>query len=196
MKRILFAVLMLLCVGTSAMASTVVMQGGCGVFAAPDTDSTTLGHIDAGQRLAYLGQWQEDSDGMRWYEVEYYGAPGWVPARYAQLTDRGSQWMTRQPSYYIGAWQGDGGEYYLYINDFDDDEKFSAVFDIYRIWGFDNAVAVLEGSDIAVFEAQDEKYDIMGRLIFREDTLSLEILFSDFPGIDKGETIAFERANF
>ena len=49
--------------------------------------------------------------------------------------DKGSQWMSRYPSYSIDAWVGDRGEYYLYINDYDD-EQFAMVFDIYRIWGF------------------------------------------------------------
>lgn len=196
-------ILLLICLFTTmpALASSVIMQSGCDVFSDPTTESSSIGHVNANQEMAYLSTWSDDDRGMRWYMVDYSGRPGWVPARYGILSTEKSNYMSRLPSYYIGAWQGgkgkpEAGEYYLYINDFVNGELFQLDFDIYRTWSFDSALAVIEGNDYATFEAEDEQYTVIGKLDFMEDRLALTILISNYPELPVDTYIVFERAAF
>lgn len=197
MKRITAAFLLLwlmtLCLSLPALASKVIMSGGCDVFAEPDTESRVIGHANEGQEMPYLGAWSDDAKGMRWFKTEHENGVGWVPARYAELYDEDVDLLSRQPSYYFGAWQDGGGDYCLYINDFKD-EEFTLDLDIYRLWSFDHAMAVLEGDNYATFVSTDDPYEVIGKLDFMEDRLMLTILISNYPDLDEGKTIVFERA--
>ncbi len=115
-------------------------------------------------------------------------------------SDISLEYMSHRPSEYIGEWKSlEGGgdayrDYYLYVNDFVDGQEFRMNFDLYRLYGFDNAMAVIEGYDYATFVAEDEQYLVIGKLDFLEDELVLTILISDYPYLEEDQTIVFERA--
>ena len=81
-------ILLLICLFTTmpALASSVIIQSGCDVFSDPTTESSSIGHVNANQEMAYLSTWSDDDRGMRWYMVDYSGRPGWVPERYGILS--------------------------------------------------------------------------------------------------------------
>ena len=204
MKTIAKAAVLLLLAGLFAvptLATTVVMQSGCDVFQEPDAASAVVGHVSANQELLYIGGWTVDERGARWYEVEYDAFPGWVPARYGALNSEASEYLSRLPSDYIGAWKSlEGGadysEYYLNVYDFVDGETFLVDFEIYRMWGFDYSMAVIEGNDYATLVTEDDQYQVIGKLDFMKDRLALTVLFSDYPYLDADKYIVFERAEY
>lgn len=198
LAKMVLLVFLICLVALPASASTIVIRGGCDVFLEPSTASTVVGHVETNQEMLYIGAWRYDDQGMCWYEVEYDGYPGWVPARYGELYSETSEYMSHMPSDYIGEWQSlEGGadysEYYLNIYDFVESETFVLSFDIYRMWGFDEAMAVIEGEDYATLVAEDDQYQAVGKLVFLDDGLALTILFSDCPYLDADTYIVFRR---
>ena len=59
--------------------------GDVTVRTGPGTNYESLGTLYYGQSANFTGFKQDDSNGMTWYQINFYGDSGWVPARYAEV---------------------------------------------------------------------------------------------------------------
>lgn len=113
------------------------------------------------------------------------------------LTAACAEVLPRNPAFYIGAWEGgesygEAHEYYIDITDYRDG-WFTLDFDIYRIWSFDDMSAMLmdDAPAAVVMTGAEDDYAVMGILSFGANTLTLEILESDYPELPAGTIIDF-----
>ena len=85
---ILTLALFLICLSATALAaSSVYISGDANVRTGPGLDYGSLGSVNAGSTLDYLGSTQYDGRGVAWYYVSFSGGAGWVYSRYASLTN-------------------------------------------------------------------------------------------------------------
>ena len=86
---LLIAALLLVCLGASALAaSNVYFSGSCHVRSGPGTWYESLGIVNSGSTLTYLGD-STYVDGTAWYKVSFHGNTGWVSSKFTYLTNSG-----------------------------------------------------------------------------------------------------------
>lgn len=71
--------------GAYSNGTSVYATGDVTVRTGPGTNYGSLGTLYYGQSADFTGFKQDDSNGMTWYQINFYGDSGWVPARYAEV---------------------------------------------------------------------------------------------------------------
>ena len=66
--------------GTSVYATSDV-----NVRTGPGKDYGSIGTLYSGQSADFTGFKQNDSRGVTWYQINFYGSSGWVSSKYAQI---------------------------------------------------------------------------------------------------------------
>jgi len=89
LSMILVAALMLAFCSVAFAASNVYFTGHTNVRSGPGLGYTSIGQINSGSTLPYMGDSSTDSRGVTWYKVSFSGSYGWVSSKYANLTDNG-----------------------------------------------------------------------------------------------------------
>lgn len=103
LSMLLVAVLMMAFCTVAFAASYVYFTGHTNVRSGPGLGYSSIGQINSGSTLAYLGDSSTDSRGVTWYKVSFSGSTGWVSSKYSSLTNNGGNAI-----YAAGA---DGGAY-------------------------------------------------------------------------------------
>ena len=103
MKRLFVSMILLafllVCLGGSALAATVVFTGNSNVRSSPSINAASLGVVSSGSYLEYLYEDSTDNRGVIWYKVRYGNMSGWVSSKYSDV---------------VGGYEYIYGEVYVY----------------------------------------------------------------------------------
>lgn len=83
---LLTAALLVFSLCASALATSVYFSGNVNVRTGPGVGYATMGSVNAGSTLTWLGGTQYDNRGVAWYSVSFGGRTGWVSSTYSSLT--------------------------------------------------------------------------------------------------------------
>lgn len=86
---LLVAVLMMVFCSVALAASYVYFTGHTNVRSGPGLGYSSIGQVNSGSTLSYLGDSSTDSRGVTWYKVSFSGSNGWVSSKYSTLTNNG-----------------------------------------------------------------------------------------------------------
>ncbi len=70
--------------GGKGSSEFVKTTGNVHIRKKPDKDSASLGTVEAGVYLSYLGESKYDDRDVKWYKVNYNGKVGWVSSKYSK----------------------------------------------------------------------------------------------------------------
>ena len=79
--------LLVCCLCASALATSVYFSGNVNVRTGPGVGYATMGSVNAGSTLTWMGSTQYDARGTAWYSVSFGGRTGWVSSTYSSLTE-------------------------------------------------------------------------------------------------------------
>lgn len=71
--------------GAYSNGTSVYATGDVNVRTGPGKNYATIGTMYSGQSADFTGFKQNDSRGVTWYQINYYGNSGWVSSRYAKI---------------------------------------------------------------------------------------------------------------
>ena len=59
--------------------------GNANVRKGPGLEYDSMGVLESGDKLTFLGIAKKDDRGVAWYKVSFYGKTGWISSRYAKV---------------------------------------------------------------------------------------------------------------
>ena len=59
--------------------------GNANVRKGPGLEYDSMGVLESGDKLTFLGIAKKDDRGVAWYKVNFYGKTGWISSRYAKV---------------------------------------------------------------------------------------------------------------
>ena len=86
----------------SASGDYIKTEGSVNVRKSPNLSSASLGTVEKGKTLTFLGKTSTDARGVKWYKVSYNGSTGWVSSRYTEIT-YGSSGSSSSSGKYVKA---------------------------------------------------------------------------------------------
>lgn len=89
LSMLLVAILMTAFCTVAFASSYVYFTGHTNVRSGPGLGYSSIGQVNSGSTLSYLGDSSVDSRGVTWYKVSFSGSSGWVSSKYSNLTNNG-----------------------------------------------------------------------------------------------------------
>lgn len=71
--------------GGKSANEKIKATGSVNVRTGPGLQYPSIGTIEKGDKLVFLGATKKDDRGVRWYKVKYNGKNGWVSSKYSKI---------------------------------------------------------------------------------------------------------------